>query len=315
MRGARMWVTRGALLALAATAHAGPTTNYPILKQPVTGPASAIEAYAQAFRDRNAAGVGAVLTADYRFHGISDAAQNYTFGNDRTKEMKVVENMLHGFSRDGVVIIPPPAHVSMTVDGVNTGIDPEHADSTEHYRVLTVGRLGFKIERDRQQSMTSAPAMHVIHVVRGDAAVMPDGETADPGRWYIRRWLEDIRGVNAALREKKGQCGDEPTSPAAPAPSATLPPAVPGALGVRPLTNPACSAMRLQLELPGSETARLQVYDTSGRLVNERTLDAPRPGTVSVDAGAGAQILPGVYWVRLEQAQRKPGVRMVVVAR
>jgi hypothetical protein len=38
-------------------------------------------------------------------------------------------------------------------------------------------------------------------------------------------------------------------------------------------------------------------------------------GNVKVDAGAGAHLIPGVYWVRLGQAKRKPSTRMVVVGR
>lgn len=298
---------------LPAIAIANPTSDSPNTKQPVTGPASAIEAYAQAFRERNSAGIDAVLTADYTFHGMTLDFKQYTFGNARQNELETVDNMLNGLKRDGVIIFAPPQSVSMTLDGVRDNIDPEHADSSEHYRVLTITRLGFEIVRDSTTKMTSAPSLHVIHVVRGDVAQLMPGQTADPKRWYIRRWFEDIRGMNAQLGEKKGECGDEPA--AEPGTAAAGLPQRPGVLGVRALTNPACAAMRVQLELPGSEDAKVQVYDVSGRLVNERKLRAPEPGTQSIDAGTGAQILPGVYWVRVEQAKRRPGVRMVVVAR
>jgi hypothetical protein len=311
MRGFRFIATLSALL-FPVLGHANPVTDYPITKQPVTGPAWAIEAYAQAFRDRSSAGIDAVLTADYTFHS-SQFAAGYVNGNARQNELETADNMLNGLKRDGVVIFTPPQSVSMSVDGVSDNIDPEHADSTQHYRVLTVTRLGFEIVRDSTTKMTSAPSVHVIHVVRGDAALLMPGQTADPKRWYIRRWLEDIRGLNAQLREKKGECGDEPAAEPGTA-SAGLP-ELPSVLVVRPLTNPACAAMRLQLELPGHEDAKVQVYDVSGRLVNERKLRAPSPGTQSIDAGTGAQILPGIYWVRVEQAKRRPGVRMVVVAR
>jgi len=312
MRGSRFIAALCALL-LPALAHANPVSDYPNTKQPVTGPASAIEAYAQAFRDRNSAGIDAVLTADYTFHGMTMDFKEYTYGNARQNELETVDNMLNGLKRDGVVIFPPPQSVAITVDGVRDNIDPEHADSTEQYRVLTVTRLGFKIVKDSSVTFNSSPSVHMIQVVRGDVAQLIPGQTADPNRWYIRRWFEDIRGLNARLGEKKGECGEEP-SPEPDMAAAGLP-QLPSVLGVRALTNPACAAMRLQLELPGREDAKVQVYDVSGRLVNERKLRAPEAGTHSIDAGAGAQILPGVYWVRVEQAKRRPGVRMVVVAR
>ncbi len=314
MRSARSIAIQCALIALPLASHANPISDYPNTKQPVTGPAAAIEAYAQAFRDRDSAGIGAVLTADYTFHSMALDLKTFTEGSTRAAEMRVADNLLNGLKRDGQVVFPPPQSVSMTVDGVSDNIDPEHADSTAQYRVLTVRQFGFTIVRDSARVLRSAPTMHVIHVVRGDAAHLVAGQVADPGRWYIRRWFEDVRGVNAQLRERKGDCGEAPAAAPRVAPT-TSAPLTPGSLGVRSLTNPACAAMRVQCELPGHETAKVQVYDLSGRLVNERVLNAPEPGTVSVDAGAGAQILPGVYWVRLVQAKRAPGVRMVVVAR
>ena len=301
---------------LPSPTHASPTTNYPIMKQPVTGPASAIESYAQAFRDRSPEGIGAVLTADYRFHSTGAQWSWFLDGNARESEMQVVRNLLLGLKRDGNVILPPPLEVSMSVDGVRDNVDPEHPDSTQQYRVLTVSQLGFRVVERDSNVFLNKPSMHVMHVVRGDAAVLVDGQIADPDRWYIRRWIEDITALNAGLREKKGDCGEEPGEPTrTPGAASTPSPPTPGVLGVRALTNPACAALRVQCDLPGRENARVQVYDVSGRMVNERRLDSPTPGTVAVDAGAGAQIMPGLYWVRVVQAKRPPAVRMVVVAR
>jgi hypothetical protein len=49
--------------------------------------------------------------------------------------------------------------------------------------------------------------------------------------------------------------------------------------------------------------------------VHERQVRVAGAGVVTVDAGQGAKILPGVYWVRLSQARRHPSTQMVVVAR
>src|SRR5262249_12641379 len=92
-------------------------------------------------------------------------------------------------------------------------------------------------------------------------------------------------------------------------------PAAPSVLAVRPLANPACSKLEVTCDLPGSEPARVEVYDVSGRVVNRRDVPVAAPGTVTVEAGRGAQLIPGVYWVRLRQAARRPSTQMVVVAR
>ncbi|MBI5711682.1 MAG: hypothetical protein HZC42_15470 [Candidatus Eisenbacteria bacterium] len=68
-------------------------------------------------------------------------------------------------------------------------------------------------------------------------------------------------------------------------------------------------------DLPGVEPARLDVYDVMGRRMNHLDFAVPAPGARKIQAGAGARLVPGVYWVALSQAARKPSRRMVVVAR
>ena len=177
-------------------------------------------------------------------------------------------------------------------------------------------RAQFGIRLANGVHLLNGASLHVFHVVRGDAAVLAPGQTPDPDRWYIRRWLEDVSGLRRALRERRGDCGEreavaEPGAAAGLAGDAR----VPATLGIRALTNPACSALRVSCDLPGSEPARLEVYDVSGRLVNTRRVAVKAAGNFTVDAGAGVHLLPGVYWVRLGQAARRPSTRMVVVAR
>src|ERR1043166_8585915 len=259
----------------AATAHAT-STSIPPANQPLTGPTAALENLAKAYRSMSVAGIDAMLTNDYLFHGMTDTLGLYTVGWPREQEMRTVRAMLEGVTRNGKVGV-----------GMANGIH-----------------------------MGGHPSLHVFHVVRGDAAVLAPGQAPDPGRWYIRRWLEDVTGLRAALREQKGDCGQrepstEPGAAAGIAGSASMP----ATLGIRALTSPACSALRVSCDLPGNEPARVEVYDVSGRLVNTRRVAVKAAGNVTVDAGAGAHLLPGVYWVRLGQAARRPSTRMVVVAR
>ena len=73
--------------------------------------------------------------------------------------------------------------------------------------------------------------------------------------------------------------------------------------------------LSMTCDLPGNEPAKVEVYDVSGRRVHQREVPVANAGAMTIDAGRGAKILPGVYWVRLSQAARKPSTQMVVVSR
>ena len=305
-----------ALACSTAFASDRPSTSIPPVNQPLTGPEAALERYAEAFRARSPDGIAAVLTSDYRFHTVGDSLSLYWQGSDRATEMHVVRNLLLGIVRNGDTVVPPPDSVGIYFDGLAEGIDPEHPDSTQHYRSITVNRAEFGIRLANGDHLLNAPTTHVFQVVRGDAAVLEPGQSSSSELWYVRRWLEDVSGVRKALNQRQGACGDEP-APATGAGSAeaAASPRTPAMLSVRPLTYPACAKLEVTCDLPGPEPARVEVYDVSGRLVNRRDVPVAAPGTVTVEAGHGARLLPGVYWVRLGQAARRPSTRMVVVAR
>lgn len=310
----RWFVAWFAALWLAGSAHAE-STSIPPSKQPTQGTYRALDRLADAYRDRSVAGIGAVLTADYSFHTFGDDLAGFLAGTDRDSEMRVVRGMLEGSKHDAQVVLAPATSVRLIVDGLSEEPDPEHADSTSHYRVVTVRRFEMHVERADGRTMDTPGSMHVFALVRGDAAVLLPGQPANPDLWYVRRWLEDVSGVRVALAERQGTCG-EPQAPVAIdlARPASVPPAA-LSLGIRALTNPACSALEVRCDLPGTAAAQLEVYDVNGRLVNRREVPVAAPGTLTVEAGAGTRLLPGVYWVRLRQPGYRPAARMVVVAR
>jgi hypothetical protein len=86
-------------------------------------------------------------------------------------------------------------------------------------------------------------------------------------------------------------------------------------LAVHALRNPACAKLEVRCDLPGLEPARVEVYDVSGRRVNQREIDVSAAGTLTIEAGRGAKLYPGIYWVRVGQGLRPAATRMVVVAR
>jgi len=299
------------VLLAAPAALAQSPSKYPAANQPLEGPQAALEAVARGYRERSVATVMAQYTADYRFHsmGEGDTLLRFVDGFARADEERSLRNMFEGVTRDGKVVRPPVDSVGMTMDGFTEGVDPEHPDSTAQYRVVTVARFELGFRMDDSTLGLGAPSRNVFHLVRGDVARLLPDQPADAGHWYIRRWLEDVNGVLEALRERQGDCGE----PEAPRPGAATGGAI--ALGILPLGNPACASLKLTCALPEAGAARLEVYDVSGRRVNRREISAARPGRIDVEAGAGAKLLPGPYWVRLTQGAHRPVTRMVMVAR
>ena len=282
-------------------------------------PTAAIQSLARAYSDRSIEGYAALLTADYRFHFNSNREINvrvFVDGFTREHELKSASALFNGVARPGQAPMPATKDITATLDGLSGGPDPEHPDSTSHYRVVAARRFMLDIKQATGDTIVTSPSLHVFHLVRGDAAVRVAGQPADTARWYIRRWLEDVEGLTLVLAENRGDCGEPAPRPGAPARSEGLTrPTAPVALAIHPLGNPACPTLDLTCDLPGSEPARLEVFDVMGRLMNRRDLSNPAPGTVRVEAGADARIVPGVYWVRLSQGARRPTTKMVVVAR
>lgn len=304
----RAWVTAMLILSLAGTAHAARPSSIPPSNQPVVGPQGTLEAIARGYRDRSADSVAAYYTADFRFHSFGDTLLKFVEGIDRAHELAMLHRLFEGVIQGGDTLHSPADSVGMLLDGFDEGVDPEHPDSTQHYRVVVVGRfeLGFRTGGTRLVTVSSK---HIFHLVRGDVAVLVPGQPAEPDRWYVRRWLEDVSGVLEALRQRQGDCG-EPPLPVPGHGSASI-----VALAIRPQTNPACAKLRVTCDLPDAGTARVEVYDVSGRRVNRRDVAAVGPGSVNVEAGTGAKLAPGAYWLRLSQGTRPPVTRMVMVAK
>ena len=304
------------ILLSGSSAHSRPSTSVLPVNQPLVGPQAALERLADAYRDRSPDSVLANLTLDYRFHsvGSSDSMLSFTIGSDRETEAGVIRGMLHGVIRNGDTLMAPADSVGMIIDGINEGVDPEHPDSTQHYRVLSVRRFGFGVRTTRGVRLDAVTGLNIFHVVRGDAALLPDGQQVDSLRWFVRRWLEDVSGLKAELDHREGSCGEAPAPVPGPRSGGVGTPAVPGVLAVHALTNPACAKLEVRCDLPGKEPARVEVYDVGGRRVNQRDVSVASAGTMTIEAGQGAKLLPGVYWVRLGQGTRPPTTRMVVVA-
>ena len=313
-----MWLVIALAVSLVTQAPWTParavSTSIPPANQPVVGPDAALERFAHAYRTRSVAGVDKVLTADYRFHEQGSTVSGFITGHDRETEMGAIRGMLEGVRKDGLTLMPAAETVSLEMDGISQNFDPEHPDSTEHYRVLTVRKFNLRAVLPNGNTLVTETRLNTFHVVRGDAAVLANGQSADPKAWYIRRWLSDVSAVISAIRDRGEPCGEPEPAPPDAMPAASSP-RVPTLLAIQPLINPACALLTMVCDLPGKEPAKLEVYDVSGRRVHQREVPVANAGAMTIDAGRGAKVLPGVYWVRLSQAARKPSTRMVIVSR
>ena len=307
MRTIRHALALVALAACALTPRAHAEGAMPSRTQPLLGPAATLDLWAQAFRARSPQGIGAWLTTDYRGHSPGEDVSAFDSGRDRAGELNTLEHLLLGLSHEGRTVLPSADSAGFTVDGLRELADPEHADSTQHYRLVTVMRLEYAVRRRDGRTMRAPAAPQVFQMVRGDAAALDSTQRASASVWYVRGWFEDLNGIRRMLARVEGEC-PEAIAPGRDAPRPLAP-------FVRPLAGPTCPQVRVNVELPGRETARVQILDVSGRLENERALIDPQPGVSSIEVGAGARIAPGVHWVRLVQGSRPAAVRRVLVAR
>lgn len=272
------------------------------------GPASVWPAFKFAYQQKSPAALAALLSGDYRYHSAAFKVAKFAEGFSRENELRAIQGMMLGVKQANGHVMPPADTLWFDHSAVRVAADPEHADSTQHYRTLQVDSLSFHVRAAGDRRFDTPSGLHVFHLVRGDAAVLAEGQTADANRWYIRRWLDNTDEASRELASIQGECGEKFDASGAGAPKPRL-------LGIRALTNPACARLEVMLDLPGTEPVQVQVLDVTGRVRNTRKLDVPRAGEMRIDAGEGAGLTPGVYWVRVAQGTRKPSTRMVVVAR
>lgn len=280
-------------------------SSAPVLED-LPGPPATITALSHALNAKSLDGVAAVLTADYRIIFRENAGDTALYSlTTLTKDdaLKATRGMFDELAppTDSLGIIELPVGVAW-----RQAPDPEHPDSTDRYRLLYPSRTRMSLEVETD--IVFAPGLMVWHMVRGDAAVLSPGQIADPHTWYIRRQIWHPDGIAAELALMKGDCGG-PEAEADVAPQAPE-----GVLVIHPLRNPACPTLDVRCDIPEAGRARIEVYDVMGRRVARQEVDVAAAGTVTIQAGAGASLRPGAYWVRLMQA-RIAVTKMVLVAR
>lgn len=283
-----------AALLIAATVSAGAAgrTATPDSRAGLSpGSVTAMQSLKRAYETRDESVLAGLYTSNYEYYStaVSGGAMKY-FGRD--DELNSAHGLFHGVVKDGKTVMPAADTIGVSMSGLSESDDPEHPDSLAFYRLVTCTDFGLKMKLPGNLNTLTWNSMHVFHLVRGDAAVLAEGQAADPKRWYIRRWYDDVNLLNSSLAEHQGDCTPASASDAA---AADL------RLAIQPLGNPACPTIDLMCVLPRTGPATIEVIDIAGRRVNRQTVDIAKPGPQVLQAGAGASIKPGAYFVRVSQ--------------
>ena len=311
-RAATVLFVLACLASLPTPGEAKPrTAKQPAAKPPgqlaARSPAGVVHTLGSIYSERNLGSLDRLLTADFRFHFSSGdpAGSRYAEGWTRDLELKSASAMF--FGAESARIAERPDSITFVLGEIVEGADPEHPDSTGHYRLVVARDMGLRLVLPHHK-VVFVRGMQVFHAVRGDAALCTHEQPADSTRWFLRRWVEDLDEVTAALAGVDGACGGEAEAHA-------VAPAVPVRLAVRAVGAPLCPTLKLLCELPAGGPATLEVYDVAGRRLSERTLPAHAAGVIATEAGGGMRFTPGAYWVRLSQTGGPAVTRMVLVAK
>jgi hypothetical protein len=292
------------IAAAVATNSSKPAPKPDARTVPTGGTATAMKALESAYQDKNPDGLDALYTADYEYVVDRSSKSDPSFrGFTREDELKSARNLFRGVGADGTAM-PPAQSIDVTMAGLSENTDPEHPDSTAVYRLVVCREFALNMKMQNGDAVKTTPSLHVFQLVRGDVAVLADGQTADPKRWYIRRWVDDANGLANALALTKGDCTPQPV------PVTEI---VPGLrLVIQPLGNPACPTIDLACVIPATGAATVEVFDVTGRRVHRQTIQVTQPGPQKIQAGAGATIKPGAYFVRVTQGSAIASQKVLV---
>lgn len=271
-------------------------------------PQNTVRCLADAYEHMSLDEFSSLLSADYVFHFSTgdSTGRGFLNGFDREHEIGSAKGLFNLYP--GTEDSPNRVVSIRTSAGrLEESPDPEHPDSISHYRVVVARNFGIDMKTAGNEEMQSLAATEVFYLVRGDVARLVEGQVPLAGRWYIRRWMEDVDAFAKSMAGRDGHC-DEPS----PAGAESVLPAV---FGVRPVDSPLCPTLEVVCDLPTAEPATLEVFDLQGRRLAKQELRPPGPGPMRIAAGSGQRFAPGAYWLRLTQGRRVPSKRLVVVAR
>jgi hypothetical protein len=270
---------------------------------PTGGTAAAMQALERGYQDRDPDALDALYSADFEYlvkQSGSDTTSFPTFTRD--DELLAARNLFRGVQRDGKTALPPAQSIDVVMTGLSENADPEHPDSTNFYRLIVCKEFGLNMKMQNGEVTKTTPSLHVFQLVRGDAAVRTSAQPADPKRWYIRRWVDDVNGLASSLALTKGDCAPQPV------PIAEV---VSLRLAIQPLGNPTCPTIDVMCTMPKGGSAVIELFDVQGRRINRQTVNVAQ-GAQKLQAGAGATIKPGAYFVRVTQGTAHASQKVLV---
>jgi hypothetical protein len=280
-------------------------------------PEGLMRCFESTYEGRDADAYGMLFTTDFRFQfGDPDLRARYPGGWTREDEIASAQHLFEGFRDASGVYRRPAQRIDLSLRPFSVRPDPEKPDSAAWYQIVIVPAVhlaidieggGFLVENDR----------HDFWLVRGDVARLDAGQPADPDHWYIRRWVEkpnealavgdpDAVAGASADSTRSGAIGIPATNP-----GVSL--GVPLRTAIQDLRpNPSLGTMALSLSLAGRGSAQVTVVDVAGRLRWRRSLGALGPGSHQVVLDLGSELGPGVYFIRLIEAERQDTRRVVI---
>jgi hypothetical protein len=155
---------------------------------------------------RHAVEYDSLLAADYRFHfspeSDPDLVTRYGTQWGREDELAALRHLFTGFTDDQSILQPGATRITLQLNGATIADDPDHADSTAHYRRAIVPSLDATVELS-DGTVYELSSLQEFYLVRGDAAVLTATEGARSDRWYLRRWEDHATAL--ALRQVPGR--------------------------------------------------------------------------------------------------------------
>jgi hypothetical protein len=107
----------------------------------------------------------------------------------RTDEIQSADHLFHGFTDASGIYRSQATKISLDLSPWQDRADPEHADSSAYYRDVVVPSVTLQIWTASGDFFIERQE-HDFYMVRGDAAVLADGQDGSPDSWYIRKWVE-----------------------------------------------------------------------------------------------------------------------------
>ena len=172
-----------------------PSDGLPAGTPKADSPAHLMERFEKTWEFKSEAQYALLLSEDFRFHfsAASDPVLVDHYGDNWRKadEVAAITNLFHGFANEFGEQVPKASTIDMTLYGVQyLSSDPDHPDSTAHYRKVIVTSMDMNIEvaASPEPILYHVSSRQEYYLVRGDAAVLASGASADTTHWYMRKW-------------------------------------------------------------------------------------------------------------------------------